>query len=240
MAAAGCAFASLSLLTPRLGQLYATFFVFGIAGAGLSPVAYSRAVATWFQHRRGFALGLVIGGGAAAGIVQPPLTQGLIALAGWRTLYLVIGLAMLAIGCPLAASYIRERPMHGDRSRERAPGASLAEGLRSRIFWTIVAVFFASSVAMNGAIVHLSALLTDRGLSAGRAALVLSTMGAASLLGRIATGWFLDRWFGARVSFVLLSIAALGAYLLASAPIRSRRAPSPPPRSDWAWAASST
>jgi cyanate permease len=78
-------------------------------------------------------------------------------------------------------------------------------------------VFFASSIAMNGAIVHLSALLTDRGVSAGRAALAISTMGAASFAGRVTTGWFLDRFFGPRVSFVLLSIAATGTYLLASA-----------------------
>lgn len=42
-------------------------------------------------------------------------------------------------------------------------------------------------------------------------------MGAASLTGRLLTGWLLDRFSAIRVSFGLLAIAALGAYLLAGA-----------------------
>jgi MFS family permease len=42
-------------------------------------------------------------------------------------------------------------------------------------------------------------------------------MGAASLVGRLTTGWLLDRFFAPRVGFCLLSIAAIGTYLLAGA-----------------------
>src|SRR5689334_23705269 len=42
-------------------------------------------------------------------------------------------------------------------------------------------------------------------------------MGLASLGGRLATGWLLDRFFAARVSFWLLSAAAVGTFLLAGA-----------------------
>jgi MFS family permease len=215
MAAAGAGFASLALLAPRLWQFYGTFVLLGGLATALSPVAYSRAVSTWFERRRGLALGLVIGGGALAGIVQPPATQLLIDLLGWRGAYIVIGLAMVTIGCPVVAC-IRERP-RGDAAAAAVAGATLGEGLRTRAFWTLVVVFFASSLAMNGAIVHLSALLTDRGVSAAHAALALSTMGGASLLGRLVTGTLLDRFFGARVSCVLLSVVALGTFLLATA-----------------------
>jgi MFS family permease len=78
-------------------------------------------------------------------------------------------------------------------------------------------VLFCSSIAQNGALTHLSALLTDRGVAASGGALALSAMGGASLVGRLATGWILDRFFAARVSFVLLAMAALGTYLLAGA-----------------------
>lgn len=217
MAAVGCGFASLAFLTPRLLQFYATFMLLGAAGTAISPVAYSRVVFTWFHQRRGVALGVVIAGGAFAAIVQPPAVQAMIDLVGWRTAYLFIGLAILAIGCPLAAAFIRERPSAGSRRSETAAGASSSDALRSRIFWTLIVVFFASSLAVNAAIVHLSALLTDRGVPAGRAALALSTLGAASLAGRLTTGWFLDRFPGSRVAFVLLSFAALGMWLLGTA-----------------------
>jgi hypothetical protein len=47
------------------------------------------------------------------------------------------------------------------------------------------------------------ALLTDRGLSADRGAMGLSVMGGAGVAGRLITGWLIDRFFAARVSFAL-------------------------------------
>ena len=89
--------------------------------------------------------------------------------------------------------------------------------MTSRIFWILVVVLFGSSIAQNGAIDHISALLTDRGVSAGGGALALSAMGGASLLGRLTTGWLLDRFFAAACRCALLSIAALGTFLLSGA-----------------------
>ena len=97
-------------------------------------------------------------------------------------------------------------------------GATLREGLTSRVFWIVVIVLFFSSIAQNGALTHMSALLTDRGVTASGGAIALSVMGAASLIGRLVTGWLLDRFFAGRVAFGLLTTAALGTFLLASAP----------------------
>ncbi len=73
------------------------------------------------------------------------------------------------------------------------------------------------SVSQNGAITHLSALLTDRGISAGRAAWAVSAMGGAILVGRLSTGWLLDRYFAPWVAAGLFALSALGTFLLASA-----------------------
>jgi predicted MFS family arabinose efflux permease len=78
-------------------------------------------------------------------------------------------------------------------------------------------MLFLSSVSVNGAITHLSPLLTDRGISGRDAALALSVLGAASLAGRLTTGLLLDRFFGPRVSLVLLVGVAGGIQLLSSA-----------------------
>src|SRR6187431_164802 len=67
----GCAFASLSLLTPHLWHLYAVFVVLGVVGNGTAQMAYSRAVTSWFGRRRGMALALVMSGGAIGAIVLP-------------------------------------------------------------------------------------------------------------------------------------------------------------------------
>ena len=217
MVIVGGAFSSLALLQGALWQFLATFGVLGVAATGLSPVGYSRAISTWFHENRGLALGIVIGGGAVAGIVQAPVAQWLLSATGWRTAYVAIGVVILVIGVPLAGCLIREKPVERTSDEPAAGGVSLRLGLSSRIFWTIVVVFFASSIALNGALVHLSALLTDRGVPDARAALAISMMGGASLVGRLTTGWLLDRFSGGGVSCVLLVLAATGTWLLTSA-----------------------
>jgi predicted MFS family arabinose efflux permease len=213
----GCAFASLSLLTPHIWHLYAVFFVLGVVGNGTAQMAYSRAVSSWFARRRGMALAIVMSGGAVGAMVLPPLAEALISRYGWRRTCAILGAMVLVLGVPIAARFVRERPSDTPGARAHTEGATLAEGLRSRMFWIIVIVLFGSSIAQNGAIAHIAALLTDRGVSAQGGALALSAMGAASLAGRFATGWLLDRFFAARVSFGLLALAALGTFLLAGA-----------------------
>jgi MFS family permease len=78
-------------------------------------------------------------------------------------------------------------------------------------------VLFCISITQNGAVTHLSALLTDRGLEPDRAAIAVSALGGAALLGRLGTGWLVDRFFAPYVSFALLMGAAAGTFLLSSA-----------------------
>jgi MFS family permease len=69
--------------------------------------------------------------------------------------------------------------------------------------------------SQNGAITHISALLTDRAISPESAALAVSAMGGAVLAGRLITGCLLDRFFAPRAAFCLFIISALGTVLLA-------------------------
>jgi len=213
----GCAFASLSLLTPHLWHLYAVFFVLGTVGNGTAQMAYSRAVSSWFERRRGVALALVLSGGAIGAIVLPPTADALIRLVGWRSAYLALGGMVLVVGLPTVALFIRERSLPSTGTDSRGEGVSVRDAMASRVFWIVVIVLFCSSIAQNGAIAHLSALLTDRGVSPRGGALAISAMGGASLAGRLMTGWLLDRFFAGRVSFMLLATAALGTFVLSGA-----------------------
>jgi MFS family permease len=217
MAVFGSAFASLSLLTPSIWHLYAVFFVLGVVGNGTAQMAYSRAVSSWFDRRRGMALAIVMSGGAIGAMVLPPATEALVASLGWRSAFLAIGAMVLVVGLPAVGLFIRERPAAASPVGHATSGATLREALSSRVFWIAVVVLFGSSIAQNGALTHMSALLTDRGVSASGGAIALSAMGAASLAGRLMTGWLLDRFFAGRVAFGLLATAALGTLLLATA-----------------------
>jgi MFS family permease len=214
----GCGIASLSLLHAGLWQFYLTCFVLGVVGNGAAHLAYSRSISTWFQRRLGMALALVMVGAGLGAMILPVVAQSIISRSGWRVAYALLGGLALLLGLPLSWRYIRER---GATVPASAPaphsGVTWQQGLRSFAFWIITAILFVSSISMNGAITHLSALLTDRGLTAGNAALCASVLGGSSLLGRVVVGWLLDRFFGPHVAFVINLITALGIFLLARA-----------------------
>lgn len=210
----GIAFASLSLLTPSLLHFYLVFFVIGIVGNGTTQMALSRPVASWFNKRRGTALALVMCGVGAGSIVLPIVAQRLIETFGWRTAYAILGAMVLVLGLPLTAKFVRNRDGERFTQENSETGNSFAEALRSRAFWILVATLFLSSVSVNGAVTHLAALLTDRGIGVREAALAASVLGGASLTGRLISGWFLDRFWGPAVSCVLLFLMAGGVALL--------------------------
>ncbi|MFL6451000.1 MAG: MFS transporter [Bryobacteraceae bacterium] len=217
MAVFGAAFFSLGFLSSHLAHLYVVFLLLGIVGNGTAHLSFSRAVATWFSHRRGTAFAVLMAGGALGAMVLPPLAQFLINSVGWRGAFFSLGGLILLVGLPLAVQ-VRERPSQA-RMKVGIPtaGKTVAQGIRSRVFWIIVAVLFCASISQNGALTHLPALLTDRGISASGAAFAASSMGAAVLAGRLITGWLLDRYFAPRVAFVLLATAAVGGLVLAGA-----------------------
>jgi MFS family permease len=214
----GFAIASLSLLRSGLWQFYVTCFVLGVVGNGAAHLAFSRSISTWFHRRLGIALAFVMVGAGLGAMILPVVAQSIISWYGWRAAYASLGGLALLLGLPLSWRYIRERGVTGIKSASVThSGMIWQQGLRGSAFWIITAILFVSSISMNGAITHLSALLTDRGLTAGSAALCASILGGSSLLGRIVVGWLLDRFFGPRVALVINLITALGIFLLARA-----------------------
>lgn len=213
----GLAFAALSQLTAHLWHLYAMFVVIGMVGNGTAMLAYARAISSWFDQRRGFALALMLAGGTVGAVAWPPAAQALIHGIGWRWAFVILGGCVLAIGLPVVGTMVRENPDAHRTHATSAAGASWTEGLRSRAFWILAIVLFFASISQNGAITHLPALLTDRGLDPARAALAVSAMGLASFAGRMLTGWLLDRFPAPRVGFLLLALSAVGVFVMAGA-----------------------
>jgi cyanate permease len=187
-------------------------------GNGAAHLAFSRAISSWFHRRLGLALAMVMAGAGLGSMILPFVAQSIIGRAGWRAAYLTLGGLALVVGLPMTWRFVHERaPGHHDSNPTLHAGPTWQQGLRSYPFWIIVAVLVVNSVAMNGTVTHLVALLTDRGISRGGAALSASLLGGSSLLGRVVVGWVLDRFFGARVAFVVFLLSAVGILLLARA-----------------------
>ena len=214
----GCGIASFALLRPGIWQFYLTCFVIGVVGNGAAHLAYGRSISTWFERRLGMALGFVMVGAGLGAMILPVVAQAIVTRSGWRAAYLVLGAIALSLGLPLSWLYIKDRPNTTQQSATvPQKGLTWQQGTRSLAFWIIVAVLFVSSISMNGAITHLSALLTDRGITPGDAALCASILGGTSVAGRVVTGWLLDRFSGGRVAFVINLITAGGILFLARA-----------------------
>lgn len=210
------ALASLAGLSSSLMRFYFTFFVIGLVGNGTAYIGYSRAISTWFVRRRGFALSIMLAGSGCGAMLLPAITQAMLNHYGWRMAYVLLALIAFAIGFPLTASFVRERrvPQAQAEHSIRAPiGAAVA----SRTFWIIAITVCLYAFSVNGALAHLSALLTDRGVSAQGAAYCISGIGATGVAGRLITGLVLDRFFGPRVSQIMLLCTVAGIVLLSVA-----------------------
>jgi OFA family oxalate/formate antiporter-like MFS transporter len=70
------------------------------------------------------------------------------------------------------------------------------------------------ALAYGGIFVHLQQMLELSGFERGAARVVVSSLAVAILVGRVATGWLLDRIWAPLVTLPLLSLPAVACFLL--------------------------
>ena len=211
------ALASLARLGPGIGRFYITFFVLGLVANGTAQFAYTRTILTWFSAHRGLALALLLTGSGVGSIIIPPATQWFIAHHGWRSGYLFLGGAAL-LGLPASALLVRNRPsVQHLHEAEVASGVSVGAALRSLPFWLLATIIMLSAFSENGLVTNLAAMLHDQGVTLKAAALALSVRGGAGILGRLGTGYLIDRFPARKIQTGILALAAAGTLTLAFA-----------------------
>jgi predicted MFS family arabinose efflux permease len=211
-----CGIASLSLMREHIAQFYATYLLLGIVGNGTAQLAYSRAVLTWFEQRRGLAIAVVLTGSGTGSIILPLIAQHVISSQGWRASYIVLG-ALALLGFPLTTLLVRNRPSAEAPTHAPSHQKPVWSVLATRTFWLIAVPVMFSALSLNGAIAHLAALLTGRAITPTSAALALSMLGISGIIGRLITGHLLDRLFAPYVSLAVLLVAGLGLVTIAYA-----------------------
>jgi MFS family permease len=194
----------------------------GMTSAIQTPLGYAKAIAAWFDRRRGLALGVAMSGVGLGAFVIPQLARILIDRLGWRGAYAVLGLLTFAIAFPAVALWIREpRPGEGERRTHLAaaalPGLSVREAARTGRFWVMGGTFFLVAAAINGTVAHVVPLLTDHGLSRAAATATLAVFGLATLSGRLLAGWLVDRIYAPYVASLFFLAPIAGLVFLASA-----------------------
>lgn len=185
-----------------------------VVGTGCGALSYTRAVNSWFVRNRGLALGLTIGGVSVFATIMPPILNWVMESYGWRAgFYTLAGLAVL-VGLPIVLSTVWERREAVKAGRAEASAAdqqggegfSFGQAARTPQYWLLLLIMLLFCGAGVGVISQLAALFTDRGLSQGVAAILLSVFGACVLLGRILTGFLIDRMPPVAVAVVLVGV----------------------------------
>jgi MFS family permease len=215
------AVASFGLMQPKpLFLIYAIFCIAGFISGVQTPIPYAAAITHWFDSHRGIALGLATAGVGLGVALIPQLAAFLISHFGWRHAYFGLGLAVVVLAFIPVVIFVRDPPWASGSGRAGAtselPGMNAAVALKSRNFWLLSIAFFLGVLAINGTIVHIVALLTDRGIALQLATSTLSVAGLAIIIGRIICGWCLDRFWGPYVAVCFFVLPMAGIALLIS------------------------
>ncbi|HEX2942590.1 MAG TPA: MFS transporter [Rhodopila sp.] len=202
-------YASLALNRGSIALYDAGWALLAFLGAGTSPIVWTRAVASWFDRRRGLALGLTLCGTGVVAMIAPGIVGSVIAAHGWQAGFLLLAAAQIVIGLPVVFFLFRARDT-GSLATQQIPtgGVLLAQAVRGRRFWQMAAAFFLIAIVVGGMIVHLPAMLADLGLPRTAAERALGFLGVALIVGRLSIGALMDR-FPARVVapvFILLPV----------------------------------
>lgn len=211
--------ACFSLLGHSLYLLYALAAIAAFSGHVQTPMGYAKIISSRFEQHRGIALGIAIAGVGAGTAIIPQIAQLLIHDVGWRLAFVGVGIIIFVLAFPAVAICLREPGTSNSDRRSRLEamaGPPLSEVMHDRRFWLLLFTFFLSAIAINGTITHIVALLTDRGNSAQIATSVLSSAGIALIVGRLISGYCLDRVFGPYVAIGFFLTAGAGIALIAS------------------------
>jgi predicted MFS family arabinose efflux permease len=209
-------------LTPPVPVVFITLYaIMGLVSAGDGPQPYVKAISGWFDRYRGLAVGIAMAGVGLGIILVPQLTQVLIGACGWRGAYIGLGVVVLAVAFPAVAILVYEpadvawQPKAAQKGTAHPPGLSVREALTgSPRFWLLAAPVFLVATAVNGTVVHIVPLLTDRGVSVALATSMLSAVGLASIVGRLLCGYLVDRLFAPTVAAGFFVLPCVGIYLL--------------------------
>jgi len=190
-------------------------------GTGSGNVSLLSTTARWFIKRLGMMSGIVKVGTGAGLFIMPLVATWLISSYGWRDSYVFLGIISM-IGIVSVAQVLRRDPSQkglkpygaheqgASSSYLVGEGLSLHEAMYTKQFWMFCAMYFIVWYFAMSMTLHIVPHALDIGVSAARAAGVLSTIGGVSILGRIVMGGIGDR-VGIRralvICFLILIIA---------------------------------
>ena len=215
-----------------VNSLVMFYVLFGVVGTlmavGGSEMLISAVIPKWFIRKRATALTWASAGAGAGPLIFPVLVSAVIEGWGWRTGWVVLGVAALVILLPLAST-VRTRPedmgLHADGDPEPASTgvsgrASIErsftrrEAMREPSMWLInlSSAFFIMGV--TGLQTNWLLFFQDQGFTATTAALSASAFGIGSFTSRFIWGYLAHRYQVRALMATSVSITAFTVILI--------------------------
>lgn len=186
----GLGFAALSLMTGSLTQFYVLWTVLPALGIGLWPASWVKATSSWFDRRLGLAIGIATTGIGVGAMVFPIVIHALAQAYGWRSAFAAIGIASVLIAWPVAFRHLTD----GNTRATVAPLTQRADAPpRRSTLWLLLAAFLLLGLYSVSILVHLVSILEGNGVERGAAVAAQSALGAFMILGRLGSGYIVDR-----------------------------------------------
>jgi len=209
-------------LTALTNDIWIGYLTYGIGvgiGAACCYVPTLAIVGGWFVQRRNSALGVAAAGTGCGTLVLAPLAGTLIQRYGWRESDVFFGLAATAIllGCAWVA-----KPPPASSASKSASVYPLRSIFRSREFVMLYTSWFLATTALFVPFVFLPAFARDHGASGVAAGALISVLGGASIVGRLALVPIGDRFAAVPMfKFAVLMMAISYAIWLVSSSYES-------------------
>lgn len=188
-------------------QLVAVFMATGLLGMGRAADLFVTApIAKWFVRRRGLALGVALAGTPLGVAIFYPLSQFMINTIGWRSAWVIFGIAGAVVIGPLSLLVLRRQPEDmglvpdGD-GIERALWAgetsevswTKAEAIRNPTFWILVIGFTLFTYGWSTITIFRVPHFIERGLDPALVAFAITTDAVVAILVSMLVGSLSER-----------------------------------------------
>ena len=198
----------------------------GFAFSVLGFPTHMAVVPRWFVRKRGLASALALSGVGVGSLLITLLSERLVLGLGWRTTYLIYGLAILAVLVPLNLLLHRDSPEALGLQPDGLPGAAPVPGgsatahgsagngytlraaMRTPAWWLLLIVVSMMGFTSMTMVVHQTRLSMDLGYSLGTASLLFGLTGMTRAAGQLTWGSLSDR-FGRNPIFITVTVLGL-------------------------------
>jgi nitrate/nitrite transporter NarK len=219
MASAPLGFALIGTATGDQTNWILLWVLMGLVAMPVQGTIWSTAVASRFQTSRGLALGVAMCGTSLASALFPWLGAILIVRYGWQRAMIYEALIWIAVAYPFMFFFFRGKHdvVAGAKPAEAGlpePGMSLGQCLHNSVYWRLLIAGAMYTFVIPAMIYNYIALQTDGGIAPIAAAKTAAAIGLASVVGRLSTGFLIDRWNAARVGAVAFLLPAIGCAIL--------------------------